>query len=126
MIVDPHVGTDLCLLVEYHMVSNDAPRPDCHICAHDGERPNAHVIRKTGRGMDLSGGMALFHGDRMLEVRVASGASYPHVPMSLFLAALAPTPEGYGTGLELLPVLSFVLPILVLIAIWFFGSRRIV
>ena len=46
--------------------------------------------------------------------------------MPLLFALLAPTPEGYGTGLELLPVLSVILPILVLAAIWFFGSRNTV
>ena len=46
--------------------------------------------------------------------------------MPLFLALLAPTPEGYGTGLEFLPILSVILPILLLAAIWFFGSRNTV
>jgi len=42
------------------------------------------------------------------------------------LLLLAPTPEGYGTGLEWLPIASFIVPILLLAAIWFFGSRRTV
>ena len=39
---------------------------------------------------------------------------------------LAPTPEGYGVGLEWLVYLSFLLPVVVLAAIWWFGSRRTV
>ena len=39
---------------------------------------------------------------------------------------LAPTPEGYGVGLESLVYLSFLLPILVLALIWWIGSRNTV
>ena len=39
---------------------------------------------------------------------------------------LAPTPEGYGVGLEWLVYASIVLPILFLALVWFLGSRRIV
>ena len=46
--------------------------------------------------------------------------------MPLLLAALAPTPEGYGTGLEWLPIASFIVPILLLAVIWVLGSRRTV
>ncbi|WP_179270980.1 hypothetical protein [Rubricoccus marinus] len=46
------------------------------------------------------------------------------MPLLAFL--LAPTPEGYGTGLEWLPIVSFVVPLLLLAAIWFLGSRNTV
>ena len=46
--------------------------------------------------------------------------------MPILLAALAPTPEGYGTGLEWLPVASFIVPLLLLAVIWFLGSRNTV
>lgn len=39
---------------------------------------------------------------------------------------LAPTPEGYGVGLEPLVYLSFLLPIVVLALIWWIGSRNTV
>ena len=39
---------------------------------------------------------------------------------------LAPTPEGYGVGLEWLVYLSFIVPILVLAGIWWIGSRNTV
>lgn len=42
------------------------------------------------------------------------------------LLLLAPTPEGYGTGLEWLPIASVIVPILVLAVIWILGSRRTV
>ncbi len=46
--------------------------------------------------------------------------------MPLLLALLAPTPEGYGVGLEWLVYASFILPTVLLIAIWWLGNRRIV
>lgn len=39
---------------------------------------------------------------------------------------LAPTPEGYGVGLEWLVYLSFILPVLFLAAVWWYGSRNTV
>lgn len=39
---------------------------------------------------------------------------------------LAPTPEGYGVGLEWLVYLSVLVPIVVLAAIWWIGSRNTV
>ena len=39
---------------------------------------------------------------------------------------LAPTPEGYGVGLEWLVYGSFLAPVVLLAAIWWFGSRRTV
>ncbi len=42
------------------------------------------------------------------------------------LALLAPTPEGYGVGLEWLVYLSFLFPIFVLALIWWIGSRNTV
>ncbi len=39
---------------------------------------------------------------------------------------LAPTPDGYGVGLEPLVYLSFILPILLLAAIWWFGHKNTV
>ncbi|MDT0631799.1 hypothetical protein RQM47_07650 [Rubrivirga sp. S365] len=45
---------------------------------------------------------------------------------ALLLALLAPTPEGYGVGLEPLVYLSVLVPILLLAAIWWYGSRNTV
>jgi hypothetical protein len=42
------------------------------------------------------------------------------------LALLAPTPEGYGVGLEWLVYVSLLAPILLLVLIWWLGHRRIV
>ena len=42
------------------------------------------------------------------------------------LALLAPTPEGYGVGLEPLVYLSFIVPVLLLAGIWWYGSRNTV
>ena len=42
------------------------------------------------------------------------------------LLALAPTPEGYGVGLEWLVYASFVVPIVLLAALWWYGSRHTV
>ena len=42
------------------------------------------------------------------------------------LALLAPTPEGYGVGLEWLVYASFLVPALVLLVIWLAARRRIV
>lgn len=39
---------------------------------------------------------------------------------------LAPTPEGYGTGLEPLIYISFLVPVVLLAVIWWAGSRRTV
>ena len=39
---------------------------------------------------------------------------------------LAPTPEGYGVGLEWLIYLSFLVPVVLLAVIWWLGSRRTV
>ena len=39
---------------------------------------------------------------------------------------LAPTLEGYGVGLEPLIYLSFLLPVVFLALVWYFGSRRTV
>lgn len=39
---------------------------------------------------------------------------------------LAPTPEGYGVGLEWLVYLSFLVPVVVLAVIWWLGSRNTV
>ncbi|MEM1056553.1 MAG: hypothetical protein AAGI52_13605 [Bacteroidota bacterium] len=46
--------------------------------------------------------------------------------MPFLLSALAPTPEGYGTGLEWMTIASFVVPIVLLAVIWLLGSRRTV
>ena len=46
--------------------------------------------------------------------------------MTLLLAALAPTPEGFGTGIEWMPIASVILPLLPLAVIWFLGSRNTV
>ena len=45
--------------------------------------------------------------------------------LALF-ALLAPDLDGYGTGLELMPILSVVIPIVLLMAIIWFGSRNTV
>lgn len=39
---------------------------------------------------------------------------------------LAPTPEGYGTGLEPLVYFSLLAPVVVLALIWWMGSKRTV
>ena len=39
---------------------------------------------------------------------------------------LAATPEGYGVGIEWMPIASIVTPFVLLIAIWYFGSRNAV
>jgi hypothetical protein len=46
--------------------------------------------------------------------------------MTLLLAALAPTPEGFGTGLEWMPIASVIVPLVLLAVIWFLGSRNTV
>ncbi len=46
--------------------------------------------------------------------------------MPHLLALLAPTPEGYGVGLEWLVYASFVVPAVLLVLIWWIGNRRIV
>lgn len=46
--------------------------------------------------------------------------------MSLVALLLAPTPEGYGTGLEWMPVASVVASIVLLVLIWWLGSRHTV
>ena len=46
--------------------------------------------------------------------------------MSSLLALLAGTPDGYGVGLEWLVYVSFIAPVLLLLAIWWLGNRRIV
>ena len=39
---------------------------------------------------------------------------------------LAPTPAGYGVGLEWMPVASILIPFVLLIVIWYLGSRNAV
>lgn len=39
---------------------------------------------------------------------------------------LAPTPEGFGTGLEWMPVASVLGAVLLLVLIWWYGSRHTV
>jgi hypothetical protein len=39
---------------------------------------------------------------------------------------LAPTPEGYGVGIEWMPVASILVPAVLLVAIWWYGSRNAV
>lgn len=39
---------------------------------------------------------------------------------------LAPTPEGYGVGVEWLVYVSFIAPIVLLAALWWIGSRNTV
>lgn len=48
------------------------------------------------------------------------------MPTPLLALLLAPTPEGYGVGLEPLVYLSFIIPVLLLAAIWWYGSRNTV
>ena len=48
------------------------------------------------------------------------------MPAPLLALLLAPTPEGYGVGLEPLVYLSFLIPVLLLIGIWWYGSRNTV
>ncbi|MEM1116186.1 MAG: hypothetical protein AAF845_03040 [Bacteroidota bacterium] len=46
--------------------------------------------------------------------------------MPALLFALAPTPEGYGVGIEWLVYVSFAAPIVLLVALWWLGSRNTV
>ena len=46
--------------------------------------------------------------------------------MALLLALLAPTPEGYGVGLEWMVYAAFAIPAVLLVVIWWIGQRRIV
>ena len=46
--------------------------------------------------------------------------------MAVLLALLAPTPEGYGVGIEWMAYASFAVPALILIVIWLVAKRRIV
>ena len=46
--------------------------------------------------------------------------------MLALLLALAPTPEGYGVGLEWMIYLAFLVPVVLLAVIWLLGSRRTV
>lgn len=39
---------------------------------------------------------------------------------------LAPALEGYGVGLEWMPIASILIPFVLLIVIWYFGSRNAV
>lgn len=45
---------------------------------------------------------------------------------ALFALLLAPTPDGYGVGLEWLVYVSFLVPIVVLALIWWAGSKNTV
>lgn len=42
------------------------------------------------------------------------------------LALLAPTPEGYGVGLEWMVYLAFLIPVVFLALVWWLGSRNTV
>ncbi len=44
----------------------------------------------------------------------------------LAILLAAPTPEGYGVGLEFLVYLSFLIPVVLLAVIWYLGSRNTV
>ena len=46
--------------------------------------------------------------------------------MLTLFALLAPTPEGYGVGLEWMPLASVIVPIVLLMAIIWLGSRNTV
>lgn len=46
--------------------------------------------------------------------------------MPALLLALAPKLEGYGTGLEWMPIVSFILPLVFLVLVWILGSRNTV
>ena len=46
--------------------------------------------------------------------------------MTPLLALLAPTPEGYGVGLEWMPIASFIIPLVFLVVVWWLGSRNAV
>ena len=39
---------------------------------------------------------------------------------------LAPVLDGYGVGLEWMPIASVLIPVVLLVAIWYFGSRNAV
>ena len=42
------------------------------------------------------------------------------------LALLAPTPDGYGTGLEWIVYVSVLVPTVLLAVLWWLGSKRTV
>ncbi|MEL6716064.1 MAG: hypothetical protein AAFP86_19945 [Planctomycetota bacterium] len=42
------------------------------------------------------------------------------------LAALASSPDGFGTGLEWMPIASVLVPLVFLAVIWVLGSRNTV
>ncbi|HLT47028.1 MAG TPA: hypothetical protein VK002_07355 [Rubricoccaceae bacterium] len=44
----------------------------------------------------------------------------------MLLLALSPLPEGYGTGLEWMPVASVLIPFVLLILLLWYGSRNTV
>jgi len=46
--------------------------------------------------------------------------------LALVLALFAPTPEGYGVGLEWMVYTAFLIPALLLLVIWWLARRRIV
>ena len=46
--------------------------------------------------------------------------------LSMLPLALGPTIEGYGTGLEWMPVAAFIIPLVLLVLILWLGSRNTV
>ena len=50
----------------------------------------------------------------------------PALSLLLLALRLGPTPEGYGTGLEWMPVAAVVVPVVVLLLIVWLGSRNTV
>ena len=127
VVVHAHVRSDLRPVVDHDVVPDDDARGENGPFADDGELADADIGRDVGARGDAGGlGDEMSrHGDRRQGRGVAS-ASYPRRPMILLLAALAPTPEGYGTGLEWLPIASFIFPLLLLAVIWYLGSRNTV
>jgi hypothetical protein len=105
--------------------------PDHDIGPQDGaladhaEVADLGVVGDGGGGVDLGGG-GDGHGGSEAGERRSFQPSYPLAPMLPLLALLAPTPEGYGVGLEWLVYVSLLAPILLLVLIWWLGHRRIV
>ena len=107
------------------MMPEHGPASDLHVGPDHGEVAHLGVAGDLGGGVDL-GGRGDGHGGSLAEVGRSFSLSYPPAPMPLLLALLAPTPEGYGVGLEWMVIVSFIAPVLLLAVIWWLGNRRIV
>lgn len=81
------------------------------------------VGRQPGARVDLGGGG---DGHGRIGAAAAGVDSDQTTPRPMLALLLAPTPEGYGVGLEWLIYASFLVPVVFLAVVWYFGSRRTV